>query len=714
MTKEANPSSLKSAQEKQNVEESCHLSTQASVKLNSSRKNRHQRKTTHRYSVRDARKSQLSTSDSEGNSDEKTSVMMKHRRSQFLQPFLTNQPKEQYILGRGSCPEAEEVQNSSTKHIEDSKQIIPVQETSSETLSEPVALSASNHENSPFDLCHILLSLLEKICKFDTALNHKPALAANVISTLTELLSKLADCYSASCAAENEIVSSSWTEEPVALVQRMLFRTVLHLMAIDVTNAETMPGNLRKNLIDLLKAALKTKCFLEKRCDYFASKQRRPSKKGVQDDCVFSRFCHRALLLPECIEGILQILICCLQSAASNPLYFSQAMDLVHEFIQHQGFKLFECAVLQMEWLVSGNSEVNTEVSEYLRALINSIMKIISTIKKVKSEQLHQSVCTRKRHRRCEYSHFMHHHRDLSGLPVSAFKNQVSKNPFEETAGGEVHYPDRCCCIAVCAHQCLRLLQQASLGSTCFQLLSGVHNVGICCCMDPKSVIIPLLHSFKSKALKNFQPHILSVLNKFILDQLGGADGPQKLMQASCNICTIDCDQIAELDDVLQRNAADVVSSSSSSAPHRSQGILPSRGSEDMLLKWDALEAYQSLVFEEDDKLRCIQIASHVCSLIQKGNQVVQWKLYNYILNPVLQRGVELAHHSQQLGVAAALGQIGSCHRKCLPQEALQIYLQTLPSLFKSRLVDFSTLLCHNEMFIHFLPVFLMQVGRLA
>ncbi|XP_077201679.1 lysosomal-trafficking regulator isoform X3 [Paroedura picta] len=696
LTKEANSSSLKSAQEKQNVEESCHLSTQASVKLNSSRKSRRQRKTTHRYSVRDARKSQLSTSDSEGNSDEKTSVMTKHRRSQFLQPFLTTPLKEQYVLGRGTFPESEVVQDSSRNNIEDSKQIIPVQETSSETLSEPVTSSASNRESSPFDLCHILLSLLEKICKFDTALNHKPALAANVTSTLTELLSKLADCYNASCAAENEVVSLSWTEEPVALVQRMLFRTVLHLMAADLNNAETMPGNLRKNLIDLLKAALKTKCLLEIQCDYFASKRRRPSQKGVKDDCFFSRPCHRALLLPECAEGILQILICCLQSAASNPLYFSQAMDLVHDFIQHQGFKLFESGVLQMERLVAGQSEVNTEVSEYLRALINSMMKIISTIKKVKSEQLHQSVCTRKRHRRCEYSHFMHHHRDLSGLAVSAFTNQVSKNPFEEAANGEVQYPNRCCCIAACAHQCLRLLQQASLGSTCFQLLSGVHNVGICCCMDPKSVIIPLLHSYKLQVLKNFQPHILSVLNKFILDQLGGADGPQKLMQASCNICTIDCDQIAELDDVLQGNAADVVPSSSSSTPLRFQGILPSRGSEDMLLKWDALEAYQSLVFEEEDKLRCMQIASHVCNLMQKGNQVVQWKLYNYIFNPVLQKGVELAHYSQQLGAAAALSQIGSCHRKRLPQEVLQIYLQTLPALFKSRIIRELFLNCNG------------------
>ncbi|KAJ6664668.1 hypothetical protein lerEdw1_006241 [Lerista edwardsae] len=697
-TKETNSSSLKSTQEKQNLEENSNLPTQATVKLNSSsRKSRRQRKTTHRYSVRDARKSQLSTSDSEGNSDEKTTVMMKHRRSQLLQPFLPPPPKEQSVVGRCGFLEAEEAQiyHLGTNDVEDSTQIIPVQEINSETSDVPAVSSGSGPDNTPFDLCHVLLSLLEKVCKFDIALNHKSALAANVVSTLTELLSKLGDCYNTSSLAENEVVSSSWTEEPVALVQRMLFKTVLHLMAIDVNNAETMPGNLRKNFIDLLKAALKTKSLLGKPYDPFAARQKRVLQKGIQDDFAFSRYRHRVLLLPEFIEGVLQILICCLQSAASNPIYFSQAIDLVHEFIQHQGFKLFETTVLQMEWLVARDTEKNTEASEYLKALINSIMKIISTIKKVKSEQLHQSMCTRKRHRRCEYSHFMHHHRDLSGLPVSAFKNQISKNPFEETVEGEVQYPDRCCCIAVCAHQCLRLLGQVSLGSTRFQILSGIHNAGICCCMDPKSVITPLLHSFRSQVLKNFQPHILSILNKFILDQLGGAQVSQKRTQASCNICTIDCDQIAELEDVLHGNATDVVSASSST-PYRFQGILPSRGSEDVLLKWDALKSYQSLVFEEDDKLRCMQIASHVCNLIQKGNEVIQWKLYNYIFNPVLQRGVELAHHSQQLGITITSSQTGSYHKRCLPQEVLQIYLQTLPALFKSRIIRELFLSCNG------------------
>uniref|UniRef100_A0A8C3GLC1 Lysosomal trafficking regulator n=1 Tax=Cairina moschata TaxID=8855 RepID=A0A8C3GLC1_CAIMO len=695
LTKENNSSSVKSTQEKLGLDGSTRSSLQASVKLNPrSRKTGHVRKTTHRYSVRDARRSQLSTSDSEGNSDDKTTVMMKHRRSQFLQPFLTHSVRESYFVGRSDYLPAETAPNSNldAPNVENSSQITPAHELNPEILNEPAAgIAESNMDNSPFDLCHVLLSLLEKVCKFDISLNHSSALSASVVPTLTEFLSGFGDCCNVS-NTENEVVSAGWTEEPVALIQRMLFRTVLYLMSLDISNTETMPDNLRRNLTDLLKAALKIRICLEKQPDPFLPGYKKTLQQPVQDDFVFSRCHHRALLLPEVIEGVLQILICCLQSAASNPFYFSQAIDLVHEFIQHQGFKLFEITVLQMEWLCMKTEGVTGEASEHLKALINSILKIISTVKKVKSEQLHQSMCTRKRHRRCEYSHFMHHHRDLSGLSVSAFKNQASRNPFE-TADGEIHYPDRCCCIAVCAHQCLHLLQQVSLSSTCVQILSGVHNVGICCCMDPKSVIVPLLHASKLPILKNFQQHILNILNKFILDQLGGAEVSPKILQASCNICTVDCDQLSQLEDALQGNSNDAGLASSSSC--RVQGILPSSGSEDMLLRWAALEAYQDIVFEED-KLRGMQIASHICHLIQKGNAVVQWKLYNCIYNPVLQKGVELACHAQQLGITTADKHTCSYHSQCLPYEVLQIYLQILPALLKSRIIRNLFLSCNG------------------
>uniref|UniRef100_A0A8D2D2T6 Lysosomal trafficking regulator n=1 Tax=Sciurus vulgaris TaxID=55149 RepID=A0A8D2D2T6_SCIVU len=693
LTKEKNSSSHRSTQEKLCLEGSAPPG-QVSTKVNSFRKSKRHRKSTHRYSIREARKTQLSTSDSEGNSDEKSIAVSKHRRLHVLQRFVTQSP-EDHLSAKLSSSATKEQVSPDTMALKTSTETIPRQESNADILSEPAALSIlSNMNNSPFDLCHVLLSLLEKVCKFDITLNHTSALASSVVPTLTEFLAGFGDCCNLSDKLESQVVSASWTEEPVALVQRMLFRTVLHLMSVDISAAEVMPESLRKNLTELLRAALKIRTCLEKQPDPFAPRQKKTLQE-IQEGFLFSQFRHRALLLPELLEGVLRILICCLQSAASNPFYFSQAMDLVQEFIQHQGFNLFETAVLQMEWLVSRDG-VPPEASEHLTALINSVMKIMNTVKKVKSEQLHHSVCTRKRHRRCEYSHFMHHHRDLSGLLVSAFKNQLSRNPFEETADGDVHYPERCCCIAVCAHQCLRLLQQASLGSTCVQILSGIHSVGICCCMDPKSVIIPLLHAFKLPALKNFQQHILNILNKLILDQLGGAEISQKIKKAACNICTVDSDQLVKLEETLQGSLCDAQPSSGSLSPsYRFQGILPSTGSEDLLWKWDALEAYQNFVFEED-RLHNIQIASHICNLIQKGNVVIQWKLYNYIFNPVLQRGVELAHHCQHLDITSARTPMCSHLKQCLPQEVLQVYLKTLPVLLKSRVIRDLFLSCNG------------------
>ncbi|CAB1311688.1 unnamed protein product, partial [Coregonus sp. 'balchen'] len=363
-------------------------------------------------------------------------------------------------------------------------------------------------------------------------------------------------------------------------------------------------------------------------------------------------------------------------ASAPNPFFFSQALERLHEFIQHRGLELFEATV-------------GGEAADRLRGLISGVLKIVSAVKNAKSEQLHQSVCARRRHRRCEYSHFLHHHRDLSGLPVSAFKQAARRNPFEETesegkegADDVVRYPERCCCLAACAHQCLRLLQRlSSSGPAVLQVLAGVQAVGICCCMDPRSVVGPLLHAFQAPGLRSYQSHILSVLSRLILDQLGGGQPSEKAKLASCNICTLDSSQLPGLEETLQQGEVRV---SSPSLSYRSQGILPSGGgAEDILWKWDALEAYQGLVFGEDQALSQ-QVAGHVCHLTLRGNAVVQWQLYTHIFNPVLQRGVELVHHAQQLGVSTVCSQVCSDHTQCLPVEVLLVYLQTLPTLLKS------------------------------
>lgn len=659
-------------------------------------KSRRSRRTAQKYSLKDARKSQVSTSDSEETPEGKASAghggaSSRRVRGSTIRVSCQHHRPESFL----PAPTATPAETMSRPHLH--PRAPGPQMTDMETLTDPAAISIFNRmENSPFDLCHVLLSLLEKVCKFDLNLNHNPGLAVSVVPTLTEILAEFGEC----CApgglggggggAGMEEVARGWGEEPIALIQRMLLRTILHLMSVDISQSATLSDSLRRSLTDLLRATLKIRSCLDRQTNPFAPRPKKTLRE-VQEDFSFSRYRHRALLLPELLEGVLQILLSCLQASTPNPFFFSQALELIHEFVQHCGLDLFETTVLRLEGLSKiRDSEIAAEATERLRGLITGVFKIITAIKKAKSEQLHQSVCARRRHRRCEYSHFLHHHRDLSGLPVSAFKQAARRNPFEEDVDGKgelegyaARYPERCCCLAACAHQCLRLLRRLSpSGQAVLQVLAEVQAVGICCCMDPRSVVGPLLHAFQAPALRGYQSNVLSVLGRLILDQLGGGQPSEKAKLASCNICTLDSSQLLRLEETLQHGHALSVSAT---ICYRSQGILPSGGgAEDMLWKWDALEAYQQLVFGEDWQLSQ-QIAGHVCHLTLRGNAIVQWQLYTHIFNPVLQRGVELAHHAQQLGVSTVCTQVCSYHTRCLPVEILLIYLQTLPALLRSR-----------------------------
>lgn len=658
-------------------------------------KSRRTCRTAQRYSVRDACKSQLSTSDSEANSDEKAiSTGTKHRRShgssfrvscQHHQSVVQQQPPLQ-------CPSVDAM--SSLERSQPHGRVFESLPPNNESLTDPTALSILNRmENSPFDLCHVLLTLLEKVCKFDMTINHNPGLAVSVVPTLTEILTEFGDCCgpgSGTGGGGVDELAEGWTDEPIALVQRMLLRTILHLLSVDVGQSEALPDNLCRSVTDLLQATLKIRTCFERQSKPFAHRPKKTLQE-LQEEFSFSKYRHRALLLPELLEGVIQLLLGCLQASAPNPFFFSQALDLVHEFVQHRGLQLFEATCLHLEALgCTRDSDVGPEASEHLHVLISGVLKIISTVKKTKSEQLHQSVCARRRHRHCEYSHFLHHHRDLSGLPISAFKQATGCNPFEEEIKGndrQVCYPERCCCIAACAQQCLRLLQCLSpSGPAVLQVLTGVQTVGICCCMDPHSVVGPLLHAFRAPGLHSHQSHVLNMLSRLVLDQLGGGQPSEKAKLASCNICTIDSSQIPGIEETLQgcEPGKEMTSSTFSYPYYYSQGVLPSAGSEDMLLKWNTLKAYQEVVFGEDWQLSQ-QIATHVCQLTLSGNAVVQWQLYTHIFSPVLQRGVELSHHAQQLGVSSSCTQVCSYHTQCFPVEVLLIYLQTLPALLRSR-----------------------------
>ncbi|KAG5855573.1 hypothetical protein ANANG_G00050490 [Anguilla anguilla] len=176
--------------------------------------------------------------------------------------------------------------------------------------------------------------------------------------------------------------------------------------------------------------------------------------------------------------------------------------------------------------------------------------------------------------------------------------------------------------------------------------------------MDPRWVVGPLLAAFRAPGLRPYQAHVLAVLSRLVLEQLGGGQLSERARQAACNICS-------------------------------AQGVLADREADDALWKWEALRAYQELAFGEDPQL-ALQTAGHVCQLVVRGNAAVQWQLYAHVFGPALQRGVDLAHCAHELGGSAPPP------AQALPVEVLQVYLQTLPALLKSRLIRDLFLSCNG------------------
>ncbi len=91
-----------------------------------------------------------------------------------------------------------------------------------------------------------------------------------------------------------------------------------------------------------------------------------------------------------------------------------------------------------------------------------------------------------------------------------------------------------------------------TLRSCCAAGTAGVQAVGICCCMDPRSVIATMLQAFQAPGLRSYQSHVLSVLSRLVLEQLGGGQPSEKAKLASCNICTLDSSQLPGLEETLQ------------------------------------------------------------------------------------------------------------------------------------------------------------------
>ena len=64
----------------------------------------------------------------------------------------------------------------------------------------------------------------------------------------------------------------------------------------------------------------------------------------------------------------------------------------------------------------------------HMISLVASMGRVMTSLKRAKVNYIHTIRCMKKRHKNCDFSHYMHHHHDVLGIASSAimFDSQVS------------------------------------------------------------------------------------------------------------------------------------------------------------------------------------------------------------------------------------------------------------------------------------------------
>uniref|UniRef100_UPI00358DFC63 lysosomal-trafficking regulator-like n=1 Tax=Myxine glutinosa TaxID=7769 RepID=UPI00358DFC63 len=542
----------------------------------------------------------------------------------------------------------------------------PVCELDKVNANEPL-----NSSGSPFELCRVLLSLLNKMCS-SCYLVHSgqrgQTLTVGIIPSLLRFLGALGEETGGAFVA-------GWTGESVALIQRMLLRCILRILVAMVSSSradhdESNMEVLQTAASDLLQAAKTTQLELKRASRQPASPFSPKPKcteeevlqtKQVESDTetgVVATGHHTAFLGPELLHGTLQIALSAVCASGSNPFFLSQTMEFLREFVSGHGFKLYHEALLSLEKLLPFgqtfpqvcHTPVLRDARFYIRVLIADVTAVIVAVKKARINRtcpspLYGANAHRKRHhhrlRQSTSPVNEHHHSDLSGQPAftSGLHSNHSPNPFdleslnndrillgveEEEDDANDSVSSEHCCVALFAARCLSVASMATSLEVASRVLVAVRKAGVCCCLDPREVVRPVFRCIcgpvGAAGGRAFQQYALAVLARLMLDQLGGhasgLDPETKLhVGQQCTFCS-----------------PEYVSSSSDL-----------KDVEQVRRRWEILENYTGLVLGDAGPLTALLVVRHASYLARNGCGELRRQVFVHVMAPLLRQGAEAA-----------------------------------------------------------------------
>lgn len=242
------------------------------------------------------------------------------------------------------------------------------------------------------------------------------------------------------------------------------------------------------------------------------------------------------------------------------------------------------------------------------QVLLCAIAKLIQTVKQVKVYHIHNTSCTKRRHKKCNYKTYRDHHHEVCG----------SRNGEKYIVTGF-----QGCVIAELSRSLLYILHQAKQNFTRSRALHAFEVVGFCCCMTPADVIYPLLHELRVCETQ-IQPRITASLDVFLLQKLGGGEK----VYPSCQICG-EGHEIKETEMFDCNETDSAVSLSDTSAGPCFQKLPNS------YLRWSGFVEYREMILESDTFAGLL--LKHMFHLAVNGNKIVKYQLFSCVLLPILQ-----------------------------------------------------------------------------
>ncbi|OWF37617.1 Lysosomal-trafficking regulator [Mizuhopecten yessoensis] len=366
------------------------------------------------------------------------------------------------------------------------------------------------------DLCSLILNLIQSLCLLD--LDQVSVIKVISPSILPHLLHLLTGMYPSATSEMDDLLASSWKKDDNVFFQRQLLRVVLSLCGVISTQQNGVGVILGHKVTSvLLDVAQQVHHFQEIKVQL--SKTNQP-RKHESRDTVDQEFC----LFSEINIGLLMCFDMIFQNLPFNLVYIKNAVELVEDFDQGQGFSFLECVIKEYDKQQCSRAGTDSCLVDCIDVEpVKVISSFLNTLKSVKVNYIHSVSCLKRKHQKCYYVSYFDHHHDILGQPITLSSETEVGHPVDSaTSSSDTPNSSGVCLVASWCSFLLSVLPTIQSKVSQIELLSTLHLSAMCCCVPLESIVSCVTGSVTAFP-SAVQSYALETLNKIILyPYLGG------------------------------------------------------------------------------------------------------------------------------------------------------------------------------------------------